>query len=419
MIYTQSTIQSSIPKIQTTTNYNDTNKKSSIISLPTNIISFFNKSTETIISNIKETILDSSTSLINIQTTLPYLSTSMINNKETTMLNLNKSIYSSYFLSTNLHENTIIDYHNINIEIFFLQAKITNNKLILFVLIENSFIKKNFLIIISIILYTKNLRNLEEISMNITLSPSKDLDEFSTGLISFESDKSFNERYLSSSNVEKIKIINAYSENSYNYNFNINNIKNNENLDTLISKENINNGKIVDFENLYENNSPLANEIFIIKSISKGCNFTITLDKNFNIELKEFNLYFSSEGNIIISKCYVFSKNNNQINCSLSENVDEKNYTLKNFINYEDHKVVLIINDNDNYPLSCKIRKLSNISIIFIGGFFLIYIFFSIFIIIRLSSQEIGRVYNRTINEQRRIKINSSNDINRSTQNII
>jgi len=258
--------------------------------------------------------------------------------------------------------------------------------------------------------------------MNITLSPSKDLDEFSTGLISFESDKSFNERYLSSSVVERIKIINGYPENSYNYNFTINNIKNNENLDTLISEENIKSGKIVDFEKINENNSPLTDEIYRIKSISKGCNFTIILDKNININLKEFNLYFSGEdNNIITSKCYVISKNNNQINCSFSENVDEKNYTLKNYINYEDEKVILILNDydDDSYPLICKIRKLSNISIIFIGAIFLIYIIFSIFIIIRLSEQETGKDFNRNIYEQRRMKINSSNDINRSSQNIL
>jgi hypothetical protein len=275
------------------------------------------------------------------------------------------------------------------------------------------------MIIISIILYTKSLRNLGEILMNITLSPSKDLDEFSTGLISFESDKSFNEKYLSSSDVERIKIINGYSENLYNYNFSINNIKNNENLDTLISEENINSGKIVDFEKIEENNSPLVDEIYKIKSISKGCNFTITLDKNINIDLKEFNLYFSGEDNIIISKCYVISKNNNQINCTLSETVQEKNYTLKNYINYDDEKVILIINEYDSYPLSCKIRKFSNISIIFIGAIFLIYIIFSIFIIIRLSDQEIGKVYNRNIYEQRRMKINPSNEINKSSQNIL
>ena len=405
--------------IQTTINYNNTNEKSTIISLPTNIISDFNINTETIISNIKESILDSSTSLINIETTLPYLSNSVINIKDTTMINSNMPTYSSSILSTNIHETTIIDYHNIKIEIFFLQAKFINNKLILFALIENTFIKKNFLIVISIILYTKNLRNLGETSMNITLSPSKDLDEFSTGLISFESDKSFNEKYLSSSDVERIKIINGYSENLYNYNFSINNIKNNENLDTLISEENINSGKIVDFEKIEENNSPLVDEIYKIKSISKGCNFTITLDKNINIDLKEFNLYFSGEDNIIISKCYVISKNNNQINCTLSETVQEKNYTLKNYINYDDEKVILIINEYDSYPLSCKIRKFSNISIIFIGAIFLIYIIFSIFIIIRLSDQEIGKVYNRNIYEQRRMKINSSNDINKSSQNII
>jgi hypothetical protein len=336
------------------------------------------------------------------------------------MFNSNKPTYSSYILSTNLNETTVINYHNINIEIFFLQAKFTKNRLILFVLIENTFVKKNFMIIISIILYTKNLRNLGEVSMNITLSPSKDLDEFSTGLISFESDKSFNERYLSSSDVENIKIINGYSKNSINYNFIINNIKNNENLDTLISEENIKSGKIVDFENIYENNSPLVDEIYKIKSISKGCNFTIICDKNINIDLKEFNLYFSDEdNNIIQSKCFVVSKNNNQINCSLSENVDGKNYTLKNFINYEHQKVVLIINDYDSYPLSCKIRKLSNISIIFIGAIVLIYIIFSIFIIIRLSDQEIGKVYNRNIYEQRRMKINPSNEINKSSQNIL
>ena len=343
----------------------------------------------------------------------------MINIKETSILNSNIPIDTSYILSTNLHE-TNIDYHNINVVIYFLQAKLTNNKLILFVFIENSFIKENFVIIISIILYTKNLRNLGETSMNITLSPSKDLDEFSTGLISFESDKSFNERYLSSSDVERIKIINGYPENSYNYNFSINNIKNNENLDTLISEENINSGKIVDFEKINENNSPLTDEIYRIKSISKGCNFTITLDKNININLKEFNLYFSGEdNNIIISKCYVTSKSINQINCSLSENVDEQNYTLKNYINYEDEKVVLIINDYDSYSLSCKIRKLSNISIIFIGAIFLIYFIFSIFIIIRLSEQETGKDFNRNIYEQRRMKINSYNDINRSSQNIL
>ena len=426
-IYTKTNFiytESSIPEIQTTINYNDSDKNSIIVTLPIDVISDFNKNTETIISNITESILDSNTNSINIETTLPFLSTSMINIKETTILNSNIPIYTSYILSTNLHE-TIIDYHNINVDIFFLQAKLTNNKLILFVLIENSFIKENFVIIISIILYTKNLRNLGETSMNITLSPSKDLDEFSTGLISFESDKSFNERYLSSSDVERIKIINGYPENSYNYNFTINNIKNNENLDTLISEENIKSGKIHQFaesETLSENNSPLTDEIYRIKSISKGCNFTIILDKNININLKEFNLYFSGEdNNIITSKCYVISKNNNQINCSFSENVDEKNYTLKNYINYEDEKVILILNDydDDSYPLICKIRKLSNISIIFIGAIFLIYIIFSIFIIIRLSEQETGKDFNRNIYEQRRMKINSSNDINRSSQNIL
>ena len=410
-------------KTQTTINYNDsTDKNSEIVSLPTDIISDFNKNTETITSNIKESILDSKTSLINTETSFQYISTTnMANIKETTILKPTKPTYSSYIFTTNIHETTI-DYHNIKVEIFFLQAKLKNNHLILFTLIENSFLKKNFVIIISIIIYTKNLRNLEEISMNVTLSPSKDLDEFSTGIISFESDKSFNERYLSSSNanVERIKIINGYTENLYNYNFIINNIKNNENLDTLISEENINNGKTVDFEKLIENNSPLNDEIYKVKSISRGCNFTITLDRSINIDLKEFNLYFSGEDNIIIiSKCYVVSKSNNQINCSLSENVDEKNYTLKNYINYEDQKVILIINDYDSNTLSCKFRKLSNISIFFIAAIFLIYIIFSIFIIVRLSSQEIGKVYNGNFSEQRRMNIYLSNEFNKSSQNIL
>ena len=176
----------SITKIKTTINYDDTNKIPTIVTLPTNIISS-SKNTETIISSIKESIVDSSTSLINTKTTLSYLPSSMINVKETTILSSNKLTYSSYNLTTNLHE-TSITYHNINVAIFFLQAKLKNNRLLLFVLIENAFIKKNFMIIISIILYTKNLRNLEEISMNITLSPTKDLEEFSTGLFSFESD---------------------------------------------------------------------------------------------------------------------------------------------------------------------------------------------------------------------------------------
>ena len=98
--------------------------------------------------------------------------------------------------------------------------------------------------------------------------------------------------------------------------------------------------------------------IYHLESVSQGCSFKITTKEALNVSDRKFNLDFQDikTHDKIITECSL-SKNNNIINCNLNE-ITNSNYILNDYIFFNNNELVSIISDNQNsFPMSCKINS--------------------------------------------------------------
>jgi hypothetical protein len=130
---------------------------------------------------------------------------------------------------------------------------------------------------------------------------------------------------------------------------------NSDYLDTAKMEEMIRNNQVVDFSLIKSIN------IYHLESISQGCSFEITTKEELTISDRTFNLEFQNTKTHKnkTTKCSLY-KNNNIIKCNLDE-ISNSNYTLNDYLDFNNNELISIISDNQNsFPMSCLIRYNNN-----------------------------------------------------------
>ena len=225
--------------------------------------------------------------------------------------------------------------------IFILQAQIIDNYLLLFILPDS--ISKNIFFSLTLIANTKILlRNLEqrEISVQANLF-NKNINKISELIVDL---KNYNLNKNYDYEIKDIKIV-QNGQNNINYYFNY--PENPDNLNTGKVNDLIKEGEI----NFYDkeiNSDYKINEYKIqgISQNSQNCNFNLIANKNINND-KAIILKFekiNEKSNIINANCEL-SSTKNQINCSLSQDINDI-YILKDYIYYDENELFTIILDD-------------------------------------------------------------------------
>jgi hypothetical protein len=225
--------------------------------------------------------------------------------------------------------------------------------------------------------------------------------------------------------IESIYINNNKTEDYY-----INLGKDVDMLNTLKVSNMIKENKVIDFENVANNyNNYIVNQYQLL-SVSEGCEFTLTLDKQINIKNKELELEFKKteiNSNNLYLKCIVSSENNKQIKCSLNEYVNSR-YTFNDYIYYDINELISITSENkeSSYLINCIIKKktkLSKTSKTFIVIFCVIFIIVTSFvIIIKINIREKKKndfKQNNSYNKKKNKKVEYNGDLNKSAKTIL
>ena len=151
----------------------------------------------------------------------------------------------------------------------------------------------------------------------------------------------------------EIKNINI-KQNGQNIIFYINYPNNLDNLNTGKIQNLIKNGEI----NFYEKASNYNYKIsqYKVQSISQGCNFNLETNTNiyYNNNISLIFEEINRKSNYMNTNCILSSNNNNQIKCSLNNEINNT-YTLKDFIFYDENELYTIFlnNKSSNYSLLC------------------------------------------------------------------
>ena len=229
-------------------------------------------------------------------------------------------------------------------------------QLFLYILIDSD-IPKSFSLTIKINIYTqKTFRNLQkedkkEMEINISSLNCTKSNSFG-GLYTFVSDQALKDYLLSEGGKTRIEVTNMNKKNNNDKKeYNIKMGVNSDYLDTAKMEEMIMNNQAVDLSLIKSIN------IYHLESVSQGCSFKITIKETPNISDRKLNLDFQDIKtlNKIITKCSL-NKNNKIINCNLDE-IYNSNYTLNDYIIFNNNELVSIISDNqDSFPLSCNIK---------------------------------------------------------------
>ena len=266
----------------------------------------------------------------------------------------NCKIYGNDDLCDECKEGYILDENNRNIclkkkEIFIIQVQIINNHLKIYFIISTGVEKEiNIKISVELYKYNNNFRNIEEsIIENLELNLFSNVIGEEPGYINeFTSEEEFNDN-------DRI-VVNISSEKNNIYKLKLLN-NDNKILDTEQNKKMIENKEIIDFSKIGNSNYVINN--YIIKSISKGCNFDLTSDTPIKERKQNLILNFyekDSINNNINITCLLSNENNNKIPCSLEKEINNKNYGLNSYIGGNNESLFYIMQDTDiNFQLKC------------------------------------------------------------------
>ena len=423
-------IKTTIPNIKTTI--------PNIITTITNIKTTIPK-IKTTIPKIKTTIPKIKTTIPNIKTTTPKIKTTTPNIKITTpkIKTTTPKIKTTIPVETTIikHQKIIAKFDNpYKKPIFFLQAQLKNNLLQIYLLI-NFYITNDFSLVAKINIYSsKALRFLQtnlKKGLEVEMLPFTNINN-NNGIVGFRTEDIF-QQYLDFLyddeililEIESININNNKTENYY-----INLGKNVDMLNTLKVSNMIQENKVINFENVVNNyNNYIVNQYQLL-SISEGCEFTLTLDKQITIKNKELELEFKKteiNSNNLNLKCSESSENNKQIKCSLNEYVNSK-YTFNDYIYYDTNELVSITSADkeSSYLINCiipKKKKLSKTSIVFIIIFCVIFIIVtSIVIFIKLNIRDKKKndyKQNFSFYKKKNKNVEYSGDLNKSAKTIL
>ena len=419
---TSPNIETTTPNIETTTPSSQTITPNAQTTTPNNQNNIPN--TETTTPNIQSTILSTQTTTPNIETTSP-------NTKTTT-----PSTETTIPIETTVIQRQIIlaKFDNpYKKPIFFLQAQLKNNLLELFLLI-NFYITNDFSLIAKINIYSaKTLRFLQtnlKKGLEVEMLPFTNTNN-NNGIVGFRTEDIFQNYLDSLSDDEKLilEIENININNNQTENYYINLGKEVDMLNTLKVSNMIKENKVIDFENVANNNNNYIVNQYQLLSISEGCEFTLTLDKQITIKNKELELEFKKteiSSNNLYLKCSASSENNKQIKCSLNEYIDSK-YTFNDYIYYDTNELVSITSANkeSSYLIKCIIKKktkLSKTSIIFIIIFSVIFVIVTsivIFIKINIRGKKMNDYKQNNTSYKKKKNVEYSGDLNKSAKTIL
>ena len=236
------------------------------------------------------------------------------------------------------------------ITIFFLQVKLKDKKLYLYLLMDSSASNDFFLKIKINIYIQRSLRNLQETKKEkeINLSPFNYTSSNSFGgLYIFASDKAFKE-YLTSEG-ENIRIVVTNIKpiiNNGKYEYNVEMGDNPDYLDTAKIEQMLQNNQTIDLDKVKSVN------IYHLESISQGCSFEITTNETIKVPNRKLNLDFQEikshkKTNIPCS----LKQNSNIIKCDLDE---INNFILNDYIDFNNNELFSIIsNKKYSFPIYC------------------------------------------------------------------
>ena len=236
------------------------------------------------------------------------------------------------------------------ITIFFLQVKLKDKKLYLYLLMDSSASNDFFLKIKINIYIQRSLRNLQETKKEkeINLSPFNYTSSNSFGgLYIFASDKAFKE-YLTSEG-ENIRIVVTNIKpiiNNGKYEYNVEMGDNPDYLDTAKIEQMLQNNQEIDLDKVKSVN------IYHLESISQGCSFEITTNETIKVPNRKLNLDFQEikshkKTNIPCS----LKQNSNIIKCDLDE---INNFILNDYIDFNNNELFSIIsNKKYSFPIYC------------------------------------------------------------------
>ena len=303
----------------------------------------------------------------------------------------------------------------------------------LFLLI-NFYITNDFSLIAKINIYSaKTLRFLQtnlKKGLEVEMLPFTNTNN-NNGIVGFRTEDIFQNYLDSLSDDEKLilEIENININNNQTENYYINLGKEVDMLNTLKVSNMIKENKVIDFENVANNNNNYIVNQYQLLSISEGCEFTLTLDKQINIKNKELELEFKKteiSSNNLYLKCSASSENNKQIKCSLNEYIDSK-YTFNDYIYYDTNELVSITSANkeSSYLIKCIIKKktkLSKTSIIFIIIFSVIFVIVTsivIFIKINIRGKKMNDYKQNNTSYKKKKNVEYSGDLNKSAKTIL
>jgi hypothetical protein len=221
----------------------------------------------------------------------------------------------------------------------------------------DSYVSNGYSMKLKIIVYTrKSLRNLQETQreMEINISP---LNYTSSngygGLYTFVSDQSFKE-YLQSQGENTRIVVTDVTPNINNnkYEYYVKMADNSDYLDTSKIEQMIKNNQAPDLGQVKSVN------IYHLDSVSQGCSFDLTTKEVINVADRTFNLEFQNiKSHQNITSTCSSRQNSNIIKCNFDEVIGNNNYTLNDYINYNNNEVFSIISDKENsFPMNCVLK---------------------------------------------------------------
>ena len=326
------------------------NNPTTIVNNPTTIVN-----NPTTIVNNPTTIVNNPTTIITNPTTIVNNPTTLVNNPTTIVTNP-KTIVTTNIKTTEQKNQTVDIETSLNlISIYVLQAKLRENQLNLYVLMD-SYVSNGFSLKTKIKLYTRQLRNLQEIQrdMEINVSPSTYTNSNSYGkLYTFVSDQAFKEYLASAGDNARIVVSNVEPNiNNDKYEYYVKMADNSDYLDTSKMQQMIQNNQVADLGQVKNAN------IYHVDSVSEACSFELTTNEVINVPSKTFNLEFQdiNSKKVITSACSSV-QNSNKIKCTFDEIIPNNNYILNDYIDYNNNELFSIISDKENsFPLNCFYR---------------------------------------------------------------
>ena len=355
---------SEIPKKinNTSSIYNDIPSTINSISIPTSLpkqssiitpLSYItNRIDTTIITQSTNSSSSSSipTIINNIQTTVPSNPIKPKTSFKDISTNIIKETIPKIFPST------IVNNYTLPIKekaLFFLQAQIVNERLMLFITTNFPVLKNKKFVFNADVYSTRYLRNLEKNNLNkveLSFHSKEDYDGNGKQIIPLISDEEIKEK--------KVVVENLKNEND----IEIILLDNNKDiLDTQKVKEKIQKGGI-DYYEITENKKEYNVYQYKIISSTRGCDFDLISENkigkgiNKNIVLNFVDIKTNEK---ISAKCLLSEKNENEIICTLDNNIDN-NYILEPYILSGEKETITIIQKNtkDYLSLICDLDEL-------------------------------------------------------------